>query len=102
MREYIEKYKKELKTTDVEAIKKIIFQKVYCEVIGIEARKAAKKWYATHPDEDDSDDFDETNTKSLLKSINAGNGGVFTPRSVSKTKGGAKKPIQGREGSADG
>lgn len=41
MREYIEKYKKELKTVDIEAIKKVIFQKIYTEIIGIEARKQA-------------------------------------------------------------
>jgi hypothetical protein len=92
MKEYIDKYKKELKTIDVEAIKKVIFQKVYNEVIGIEARKSAKRWYVAHPANDDSEDFDDTANKSVLKSLGGvAAGATITPRTGLKANGTTKK-----------
>jgi hypothetical protein len=44
MDEYLPIYKKELKSTDKERIKDIIFKKVYSEMVTIEQRKNARKW----------------------------------------------------------
>jgi hypothetical protein len=69
LKEILPKYKFELKTIDVEKIKDIVFRKVYFEMIALEDRKKAQKFYNAHKDDDSEEEDAKVDvTKSMMSS----------------------------------